>query len=154
MTRLFLQQIPRISTVAALAVAALLAAAPAHAGRNRLSGQVLDRNGEAVERAVVSLEPGNVQLVTDSEGRFTIDYLRDESGERSRLLKKTKYTFDVYKPGFHTFNLSIYYKKGEVTLEPVMLAEDTVDIQDIPANLDPGAYGDPTHSAGANYEGQ
>ncbi len=149
MTRLF----QHISPVL-LAVAALSAASPAFAARNRLSGQVLDRNGEAIERAVVTLDPGNVQLVTDGDGRFTIDYLRDDGGERSRLLKKTKYTFDVYKPGFHTFTLSIYYKKGEVMLEPVTLAEDTVDIQDIPANLDPGAYGDPTHSAGANYEGQ
>lgn len=142
-------------TLRILCAALALAASPiALAGGNRLSGQVVDRNGEAIARAVVSLDPGNVQLVTDADGRFTIDYLRDANGARSRLLKKTKYTFDVYKPGFHPFTLSIYYKKGEVELETVTLAEDTIDVQDIPANLDPGAYGDPTHSAGANYEGQ
>ena len=41
--------------------------------------------GEPLPRAVVSLVPGNVELVTDRDGRFVIDYLRDQSGERVKL---------------------------------------------------------------------
>ena len=64
-----------------LVAALLLSPASAEAGRNQIGGQILDRNGEPVNRAIVSLVPGNVQLMTDREGNFLIDYLRDEDGE-------------------------------------------------------------------------
>ena len=37
----------------------------------------LDRNGKALARVNVKLEPGNVEFITDDSGTFTIDYLRD-----------------------------------------------------------------------------
>ncbi len=139
---------------AALLTVVALAPQTASAGRNLIGGQITDRNGQPIERALVSLAPGNVQLVTDGEGRFAIDYLRDASGSRERLDKKTEYKLGVYKPGFHPYEVAVYYKKGAVQLEAITLAEDTVRIEELPVNLDPGAYADPTHSAGANYEGQ
>ena len=48
----------------------------------------------------------------------------------------------------------MYYKKGGITMDPITLTEETIKIQDQAENLDPGLYSDPTHSAGANYEGQ
>jgi hypothetical protein len=150
MTRPFSPLLPS----AGLALGLLFATAPAFAAKNLLGGQVLDRNGAPIARAVVSLSPGNVQLVTDGDGKFAIDYLRDTAGERTHLLKKTNYTLDVYKPGFHPYTIAIYYKKGAVAMEPITLSEDAVRIEELPANLDPGAQQDPTHTAGANYEGQ
>lgn len=132
----------------------LFVPAVSSAGKNHITGQITDRNGQPVNRAIVSLQPGNVQLVTDREGWFLIDYLRDEEGERTRLLKKTDYTVEVFKPGFHTFSLSVYYKKGSITMDAITLTEETIQVQDQGENLDPGLYGEQTHSAGANYEGQ
>lgn len=139
------------------AIAALLclALAPvAQAGRHHITGQVIDRNGEPVHRAIVSLSPGNVQLVTDREGFFLIDYLRDEAGKRVKLTKKITYVVEVFKPGFHTWTASVDYRKGSLTMEPVTLAPETIRVEDQGENLDPGLFGDPTHAAGAHYEGQ
>ena len=52
-------------------------AASAWGAGHFITGQVIDRNGQPVNRAVISLAPGNVKLVTDREGMFLIDYLRD-----------------------------------------------------------------------------
>lgn len=145
----------RLIPVLAWALAANLLPAPeAQAARNHISGQVIDRNGRPVDRAIVSLQPGNVQLVTDREGWFLIDYLRDDSGSRTRLRKKTDYTLEVFKPGFHTFNVSISYRKGAVAMDTITLVEETIQVEDHGENLDPALYKDTTHSAGATYEGQ
>ena len=50
--------------------------------------------------------------------------------------------------------MKLFYKKGEITMEPVTLTEDSIEIQDLGDNLDPAVYEQATHSAGANYEGQ
>lgn len=123
-------------------------------GKYQISGQVLDRNGQPLPRAVVSLTPGNVSMVTDTQGNFVIDYLRDDAGERTRLSPKTEYSFEVAKVGFHTFTQPLPYKRGALMVEPVMMIEHTIDISDLPENLDPGLYTAPTQSAGATYEGQ
>jgi len=133
---------------------ALLVMAPSALAKNLISGQIIDRNGEPVNRAIVSLEPGNVQLITDRDGYFSIDYLRDEDGERTRIQKKTDYKIEVFKPGFHVQAVSLYFKRGEVTMEAITIVEETIEIQDQGENLDPELYKDSTHSAGANYEGQ
>jgi hypothetical protein len=132
----------------------LALSAPAWAGGNHITGQVINRNGEPVPRAVVSLAPGNVQLVTDREGFFLIDYLRDDAGERVKLDKKTDYTIEIFKPGFHTYAAQFYFKKGQLTVDTVTMVEETIELQDLPENLDPALYSRPTHAAGANYEGQ
>ncbi len=138
----------------AVVLFACLAIAQTATAKNLISGQIINRNGEPVNRAIISLEPGNVQLVTDRQGYFLIDYLRDEAGERSKLQKKTDYKVEVFKPGFHTHAVSLYFKRGEVTMEAITLTEDSIEIQDQGENLDPSVYQDTTHSAGANYEGQ
>lgn len=137
-----------------LMMLATLAIAASANAKNLISGQIVDRNGEPVNRAIISLEPGNVQLVTDRQGFFLIDYLRDEDGERSKLLKKTDYKVEVFKPGYHTHAVSLFFKRGEVAMEAITLTEDSIEIQDQGENLDPSVYQDTTHSAGANYEGQ
>lgn len=132
---------------------ALLAAPTALAG-GAISGAVQDRNGDPVDRVIISLTPGNVQLVTDREGRFLIDYLRDEDGERIHLAKRTDYQLEVFKPGFHTQTLNFYYPKKELVLDTVTLVEETIEIQDHGENIDPALYSDQTSESGATYEGQ
>jgi hypothetical protein len=144
----------KVQRLAALLALAFALAAPAEAGRNFISGQVMDRNGEPVQRAIITLSPGNVQLVTDAEGRFLIDYLRDEAGERTRLLRKTNYDLEIFKPGYHTAKTSFFYKRGGVVLDPTTLKEDTIEVADDGQNLDPGLFGDRTQGSGATYEGQ
>lgn len=128
-------------------------AAPAHAGRHSIAASVVTRNGTPVGRAIIKLSPGNVELVTDREGRFLIDYLRDDEGERVRLGKKTDYALDVFKVGFHAQQATFYYKKGEVVLPDIVLVEETIEVEDAPENIDPASEAT-THAAGANYEGQ
>lgn len=132
----------------------LLAVAVAEAGPHSIAGLVVDRNGEPVSRAIVSLAPGNVELVTDREGRFLVDYLRDEAGERLKLEKKCTYTLSVFKPGYHDFAVQVDYRKGELLVDTVTMVEETIDVQDFPENLDPALYSRPAQSAGATYEGQ
>ena len=133
---------------------ALLLAPQALAGKHFITGTIQDRNGEPVDRAIVSLNPGNVQLVTDREGRFLIDYLRDEAGEWVRLSKKTDYQLEVFKPGFHTQTYNFYYKSKELVLETFTVVEETIEIQDHGENIDPDLYSDQTNDSGATYEGQ
>lgn len=132
---------------------AILLVSSAWAG-NRLEGQVLDRNGEPVDRAIVSLVPGNVQLMTDREGRFLIDYLRDDKGERARLKGRTSYVLEVFKPGFHAQALDVAYRSGPLALPVVTLVEETIEVEIGDENLDPALFGDPSHAGGAAYEGQ
>jgi hypothetical protein len=153
----------RIRVLAAL-VGSVLAVTPAWAATHLISGQVLDRNGRPMVRAIVSLTPApegcpegggcTVELVTDRDGRFVIDYLRDKTGERIKLAKKTEYTLEVFKAGYHTFTSAVPYRRGELPIEPVTMVEETIDVQDFPENLDPQLYTKATQSSGASYEGQ
>jgi hypothetical protein len=135
-------------------VAGLAASTPALAAKHYFEGKVVDRNGKPLDRAMVSVKPGDVQLVTDREGRFLIDYLRDDSGDRVKLKKKTTYTVEVFKPGFHMKSVSLEYKRGAVILEPLTLVEETIEVRDDGKELDPALYRTETNSSGANYEGQ
>lgn len=141
-------------------VALAATAVPAVAGNHYIAGRIIDRNGDPIDQAVVTLKPKdddkdvNVQLVTDREGRFLVDYLRDEDGDRTKLAKRAEYLIEVYKPGFHTRELDFFYKKGEHQVDTLMMTEDTIVVHDDDADLDPEEYEQATHSAGANYEGQ
>ncbi|MEQ1564429.1 MAG: carboxypeptidase-like regulatory domain-containing protein [Myxococcota bacterium] len=117
-----------------------------------IGGQVVDRNGRPIQKAVVSLEPGGIELVTDREGRFTIEYLRDELGQRVKLTRRTSYTLEVLRVGFHPQSTSFDYKKGELVLEPVTLVADTIAVRDEKVNLDPGV-GERTEANGHSLEG-
>lgn len=131
-----------------------LAVSAAWAGRHAILGQVTDRNGAPLPGAIVSLAPGAVELVTDREGRFAIDYLRDADGARTRLAKRTDYTLEVFRPGYHVVRRSFSYKRGGLLVEGLTLTEEALTFEDPGDNLDPAIYADPTHSGGANYEGQ
>jgi hypothetical protein len=126
----------------------------AWAAKPAISGQVVDRNGEPVSRAVISLAPGGVRIVTDAEGRFLIDYLRDESGDRVRLKKRVEYAVEVFKPGFHIVERTMFYERGVALMDQVVLVEETVAVTDDRARLDPTLYGSTGASEGAAYEGQ
>ena len=139
---------------AILGFLAMLVSGPALAGKHMIIGTVLDRNGEPVDRAIVSLTPGNVQLVTDREGKFLIDYLRGDDDKRIKLAKKTDYTLEVFKPGVHINNQQFFYKNKLMALATITMVGDRIEIRDDGANIDPALYGDETHSSGANYEGQ
>jgi len=139
-------------TVSLLLVA--LCGPTALAANHHVKGQVVDRNGDPVSRAVVSLSPGNVELITDREGNFLIDYLRDEDGQRTRLNKRTDYKLTIFKPGYHDYETEMYYKRGPLQVDTVTMIEETIDVSDFPENLDPALYSRPTNSAGATYEGQ
>ncbi len=126
----------------------------ASAARNQISGIVTDRNGAPVQRAIVALEPGNVQLVTDRDGRFVIDYLRDDEGERGRLKRRTSYKLEVFRPGFHARSVEFFYRGGPVEVDEIALVEETIDVHDHGESLDRDLYSAPTQSTGATYEGQ
>jgi hypothetical protein len=123
-------------------------------GPHIINGAIMDRNGFPVERAIVSLTPGNVEIVTDSHGEFSIDYLRDELGERIRLDWRNDYEVEVFKAGYHVLRETFYYKWGELALEPIIIAEDTIRVTGSDAAYDPSEHGDRTHSAGQSLEGE
>ena len=119
-----------------------------------IAGQVVDRNGEGVARVNVKLEPGNVEIITDDSGRFTIDYLRDDAGERVTLTKRTIYEFEYFKVGFQPEKASIEFKRGELYMEPITLKEDTISVKTSNDNIDPGLYPDRAQNSGGSYEGE
>lgn len=128
----------------------LLGCAKHHA----LIGNVTDRNGDPLDRVIVSVAPGNVQLVTDSEGYYAIDYLRDEDGERTKMGKRTVYDIEIFKPGYHPEEVTVEYKRGELFLDNVVLKEDTIRVVGSELDIDPDSHPDRTTSGGATYEGE
>jgi hypothetical protein len=130
-----------------------LLASEAHAA-NLIGGRVVDRNGQPLPRAIISLSPGNVEMVTDQDGRFVINYLRDESGERVKLDAKTDYTLEVFLTGYHTFTVAVPFRRGEVEVETVTMVEESLDVQDLADIIDPARYSTSTQSSGASYIGQ
>ncbi|MCB9746647.1 MAG: carboxypeptidase regulatory-like domain-containing protein [Alphaproteobacteria bacterium] len=119
-----------------------------------ISGQVIDRNGDPVARAIVSVQPGDVQLVTDPEGRFMFDYLRDEDGERTRLDKRTTYEVEAFKAGYHVATVPVEYTRGELQLELITLTEETIRVEGEDTRFDPADFPDRSHSGGGSYEGE
>lgn len=119
-----------------------------------IHGQVQDRKGEPMARVNVRVVPGNVEIVTDDEGRFTIDYLRDEEGNRERLSNRTTYTFEVYKLGFQLAKLDLEYTRGEVQLEPVTLSPDTITVRPSSTDIDSANMPDNDAQGGGSYEGE
>jgi len=137
----------------ALALAALtvLVGCQTH---HAIMGNVTDRNGDPLDRVIITLDPGNVQLVTDQAGYYEIDYLRDEAGERVKMQKRTIYTVEAFKPGYHPVETSLEYKRGEFLLEPLELKEDTIRLVGADQDIDPDEHPDRTHSSGGSYEGE
>jgi len=132
------------------------------AGKSAIVGTVVDRNGDPVPRAVVSVDVTtrkdttfNVALMTDRRGTFRIDYLRPEGASREiKLPRKADYGIEVFKPGYHPHDTDMFFRKGEVTVGPITLVEETIAVQDLPENLDPGAHREAATSTGATFEWQ
>lgn len=124
------------------------------ANKRAITGQVLNRNGQPMDRVIVALHPGNVEMVTDSTGWFRIDYLRDEAGSRTRLSRRTDYQLEVFRTGYHLARTQVSYRKGELLLEPITLKEDTIVLRGSEDDIDPARFPDRTHSAGSNFEGE
>lgn len=119
-----------------------------------IAGQVQDRNGQPVNGALVSVEPGGVVVLTDPQGRYRIDYLRDAEGEREPLHRHTDYTVSAFKPGYHVLTQEVHFQRGELLVEPVVLVEDTIRVDSSLEGADPYSWGDRSHSGGATYEGE
>lgn len=134
----------------------LLLAASLAAGcaKHQISGTVVDRNGQPLERVVVSMKPGGVQMITDAQGVFMVDYLRDERGQRMRLDRKAQYTVEVLKPGYNRQKVEFYYKRGELVLDPITMEEDTIRVSASDEDIDPARFKDRTQSEGSTYEGE
>lgn len=136
--------------------------ASALAGKSAIVGTVVDRNGDPVPRAVVSVDVTtkkkstfNVALMTDRRGTFRIDYLRPEGANREiKLPKKSDYAIEVFKPGYHPHDSQVFLRKGELVVGPITLVEETIAVQDLPENLDPGAHREAATSTGATFEWQ
>ena len=124
------------------------------ASKRMITGQVVDRNGEPMDRVIVSVQPGNIELVTDSDGRFTIDYLRDDDGERTKLSARQEYALEAFRAGYHVHDLTFYYARGAHDLEPVTLTEDTIRLAPSEADIDPARFPEQSQSTGSTYEGE
>ena len=138
----------------AAALTGLIAFTATGCGPHIINGKVMDRNGFPVERAIVSLSPGNVEIITDSRGEFAIDYLRDDEGERVRLDWRNDYEIEVFKAGYHVLREGFYYKWGALVLDPLVMAEETIRVRGSDAAYDPDEFEDRTHSSGQSLEGE
>ena len=139
----------------AFATLLVLASAQACAIHHRLMGQVVDRNGQPVPRASITLTPGDVALVTDQDGRFLIDYIRTgEDARRVPVPGHRDYTVELFKPGFHVKTFDFFYARGLHDFGRIEMTEETIEVRQDELDLDVGLYSTPTHAAGANYEGQ
>ncbi|NOY26152.1 MAG: hypothetical protein GXP62_09800 [Oligoflexia bacterium] len=123
-------------------------------GKRIIHGQILSRNGDPMDRVIVSLDPGGVELITDEQGAFAIDYLRDDEGERVKLDKKTDYTLEAFRTGYHIERMNFYFKRGELFLDPLTMKEDTIRLRASDDDIDPERFPDRTNSSGSNYEGE
>ncbi len=132
----------------------LLALCVGCARHHAIMGQVVDRNGKPIGRANVALTPGNVEIITDDDGRFMIDYLRDAEGSRVKLDRRTDYAIEYFKVGYHAQKGSFYFKNGELTLDPVSLVEDTIRVDASGSQFDPAGHPDRGQEAGGSYEGE
>ncbi|MBL8614204.1 MAG: carboxypeptidase regulatory-like domain-containing protein [Deltaproteobacteria bacterium] len=124
------------------------------AAKSAISGAVVDRNGDPVERVIVSLDPGDVELLTDPEGAFRINYMRDETGQRVKLDRRRTYTVELFRLGYHVSRHDVIYKRGELILDPITLTEDTVRVEAPGVEIDPGSLKERPEGAGATYEGE
>mgnify|MGYP002633955184 CR=1 FL=1 len=123
------------------------------ATRHAIVGKVVDRNGEPMSRVIVSLQPGSVELLTDNEGAFAVDYLRDDDGKRTKLKRRNQYTIETFRTGFQTVSTEVDYRRGELHLAAIIMPEETIRVAPGLHAIDPSTAERPT-STGATYEGE
>lgn len=121
---------------------------------NRITGTVVDRNGAPVAGAVVGLTPGHVEVVTSSDGRWTVDYLRTEAGDRIRLSPRTRYEIEVFRVGYHVAGGRLDYRRGDAEAERIMLVEDSIRVATPEDDIDPGREDARPEASGVAYEGE
>ncbi len=125
------------------------------AGRHAITGTVIDRNGDPMDRVIVALDPGNVEILTDNEGKFSIDYVREDDGERARLPRRSDYTLSFFRTGFQDGRTDLYFKRGVHDCGTIQMLEDTLTVAPAAAPLHPDRlHADPSASGGATYEGE
>ena len=83
-----------------------------------------------------------------------VDYLRDDSGERIKLKRRTDYGIEIFKPGFHVLSQEFYFKRGELLMEPMVLKEDSIRVIGSDELYNPDDHRDRTHSSGQSLEGE
>jgi len=146
---------PRHSTIIRLFAVVLAGSVAGCATRHSISGTVIDRNGEPMDRVIVSLEPGNVEILTDNEGHFAIDYVRKEDGSRTRLPRRSDYTLTFFRTGYQDSTEALYFKRGAHECGSIQMVEDTIQVSEPAQPLDPKRlHADPSASGGATYEGE
>jgi hypothetical protein len=118
-----------------------------------IAGRILDPEGQALEQAVITLQPGDAKVVTDPDGRFSVTYLRDEAGDRLPLRRQTDYTLVAWKPGYAEVRLKVAYTRGSVEVAAITLAREAPSVQDPAQPLDPTRAATPAIGEGATYEG-
>ena len=119
-----------------------------------ISGSVVDRNGDSIARANVRLAPGNVDTVTDDSGAFSVDYLRDDEGNRTKLAKRTHYEVSVFRVGYHEQVIGFDFKRGALELETITLLTDTIKVSNSGDDIDTAKNPDRAQSGGGSYEGE
>jgi len=136
-------------------VAALLISTTLGCATHRISGTVIDRNGAPMDRVIVALEPGNVEILTDNEGNFAIDYVRNDDGSRVRLPRRSDYSLTLFRTGFQDSRENVYFKRGEHDCGTIQMVEDTIEVSEPSTPIDPSRlHANPTASGGATYEGE
>jgi hypothetical protein len=123
------------------------------ATRHALIGKVVDRNGDPMDRVIVSVEPGGVEILTDQDGSFAVDYLRDAQGERIRLKRRTDYTLEAFRTGYQPGVAEVAYRRGELQVSPITMVEDTIEVSAGNHVIDP-ERATRAGSTGATYEGE
>ena len=140
--------------IASLLTLATLALTLTGCGKRLISGIVTDPAGQPLDRAIIRLQPGNVELVTNREGQFAIDYHRTEDADRTGIDARQTYILDVFKPGFGIEQLEFFYKNGEYSVGTIALTPEVLQVQDDGENLVPSLRAETTQIGGATYEGQ
>ena len=121
---------------------------------NRITGTVVDRNGAPVPGVIVGLTPGNVEVLTDAEGNWAVDYLRDDAGSRIRLGTRRDYDLEVFRLGYHAATTGFRYQRGSLDTGTLTLVEDGVRVATPDDDIDPGREAALPRAAGAAYEGE
>ena len=98
-----LSHILRVSAVAFLLSAFLLASANAQAGRGGMSGRVVDSGGAVLQGARVEVQPGGASAVTNAQGEFSISDLAPGD-----------YTVTVHYVGFKTSSAKASVVAGQL----------------------------------------
>ena len=142
----------------------LMCLALAGCAHQNIAGAVLDRNGSPVVGVIVSVEPGpnqssgegvtRVEVLTDAEGRWSVDYLRNTVGERVRLARRTRYRVEAFRVGYHVVDAEFDYRRGEVEVAPLTLTEDAIRVAAPEDDIDPGRFNRPSQATGATFEGE